>query len=89
MDIRILVVDDDQDSCDLIEKVLKKEGYRVSTLTDGRQTEEELRKHDTHLAIVDHARFDRARQRVCRTTHCMTSRSGEYWPATTVTKEPP
>jgi DNA-binding NtrC family response regulator len=53
MDIRILVVDDDQDSCDLIEKILKKEGYRVTTLTDGRQTEVELRKHDTHLAIVD------------------------------------
>jgi len=53
MDIRILVVDDDQDSCDLIEKILKKEGYRVTTLTDGRQTEAELRKHDTHLAIVD------------------------------------
>ncbi len=53
MDIRILVVDDDQDSCDLIEKILKKEGYRVTTLTDGRQTEGELRKHDTHLAIVD------------------------------------
>ncbi len=53
MDIRILVVDDDQDSCDLIERILKKEGYRVTTLTDGRQTEGELRKHDTHLAIVD------------------------------------
>jgi DNA-binding NtrC family response regulator len=53
MDIRILVVDDDQDSCDLIDKILKKEGYRVTTLTDGRQTEGELRKHDTHLAIVD------------------------------------
>src|SRR5665213_334911 len=53
MDIRILVVDNDQDSCDLIEKILKKEGYRVTTLTDGRQTEGELRKHDTHLAIVD------------------------------------
>jgi DNA-binding NtrC family response regulator len=53
MDIRILVVDDDQDSCELIEKILKKEGYRVSSLTDGRKVEEELRKNDTHLAIVD------------------------------------
>lgn len=53
MDIRTLVVDDDQDSCDLIEKILKKEGYRVTTMTDGRRVEEELRKTDIHLAIVD------------------------------------
>jgi DNA-binding NtrC family response regulator len=53
VDIRILVVDDDQDSCELVEKILKKEGYRVSTLTDGRKVEEELRKNDIHLAIID------------------------------------
>ena len=53
MDIRTLVVDDDQDFCDLIEKILKKDGYRVTTLTDGRKVEEELRKAEVHLAIVD------------------------------------
>ena len=53
MDIRTLVVDDDQDSCDLIEKILKKEGYRVTTMTDGRRVEDELRKSAIHLAIVD------------------------------------
>ncbi|MBS2021699.1 MAG: response regulator [Deltaproteobacteria bacterium] len=53
MDIRTLVVDDDQDSCDLIEKILKKEGYRVVTMTDGRRVEDELRKSAVHLAIVD------------------------------------
>ena len=53
MDIRILVVDDDQDSCDLVEKILKKDGYRVVTLTDGRKVDEELRKNDIHLAIID------------------------------------
>ena len=53
MDIRTLVVDDDQDSCDLIEKILKKEGYRVTTMTDGRKVEDELRKNEVHLAIVD------------------------------------
>ena len=53
MDIRTLVVDDDQDSCDLIEKILKKDGYRVTSLTDGRKVEEELRKQEIHLAIVD------------------------------------
>ena len=53
MDIRILVVDDDQDSVDLVEKILKKDGYRVQTLTDGRKVEEEIRKNDIHLAVVD------------------------------------
>ena len=53
MDIRTLVVDDDQDSCDLIEKILKKDGHRVTTMTDGRKVEEELRKQEIHLAIVD------------------------------------
>jgi len=53
VDIRILVVDDDQDSVDLVEKILKKDGYRVVRLTDGRKVEEELRKNDIHLAVVD------------------------------------
>jgi len=53
VDIRTLVVDDDQDSCDLIEKILKKDGYRVTTMTDGRKVEEELRRADIHLAIID------------------------------------
>jgi DNA-binding NtrC family response regulator len=53
VDIRILVVDDDQDSVELVEKILKKDGYRVQTLTDGRKVEEEIRKDDIHLAIVD------------------------------------
>ena len=53
MDIRILVVDDDQDSVELVEKILKKDGYRVASLTDGRKVDEELRKNDIHLAVVD------------------------------------
>lgn len=53
VDIRILVVDDDQDSVELVEKILKKDGYRVVPLTDGRKVEEELRKNDIHLAVVD------------------------------------
>jgi DNA-binding NtrC family response regulator len=53
VDIRILVVDDDQDSVELVEKILKKDGYRVQTLTDGRKVEEELRKNDIHLAVID------------------------------------
>src|SRR5260370_26873623 len=32
---------------------MKKEGYRVGTLTDPRKVEDELRRNDVHLAIVD------------------------------------
>jgi len=53
VDIRILVVDDDQDSVELVEKILKKDGYRVVSLTDGRKVDEELRKNEIHLAVVD------------------------------------
>ena len=53
MDIRILVVDDDQDSVELVEKILKKDGYRVVSLTDGRKVDEEIRKNEIHLAVVD------------------------------------
>ena len=53
MDIRILVVDDDQDSVELVEKILKKDGYRVVTLTDGRKVDEEMRKNEIHLAVID------------------------------------
>lgn len=53
MDIRVLVVDDDQDSCDLIERMLKTEGYRVTTLTDPRKVEDELRRTDVHVVLAD------------------------------------
>ena len=53
VDIRTLVVDDDKDSSALIERILKKEGYRVGTLTDPRKVEEEIRHNEVHLAIVD------------------------------------
>jgi DNA-binding NtrC family response regulator len=53
VDIRILVVDDDQDSVELVEKILKKDGYRVVTLTDGRKVDEEMRKNEIHLAVID------------------------------------
>jgi DNA-binding NtrC family response regulator len=53
MDIRVLVVDDDQDSCDLIEGMLKKEGYRVTTMTDPRKVEDEMRRSDVHLVLAD------------------------------------
>ena len=51
--IRVLVVDDEQDNCDYLKLVLGREGYEVVTLTDPTQTVETLRGSDFHLVILD------------------------------------
>src|SRR5438067_9148427 len=53
MQIRILVVDDEQDNGDYLKILLTKEGYEVNTLTDPTQTLEELKKSDYHLVVLD------------------------------------
>ena len=53
MQIRILVVDDEQDNCDYLKLVLNREGYEVVTTTDPTQTVELLRGSDFHLVILD------------------------------------
>lgn len=53
MQIRILVVDDEQDNCDYLQLILSKEGYEVVTLTDPTQTVERLRQGEFHLVVLD------------------------------------
>ncbi len=53
MQIRILVVDDEQDNCDYLKLLLSKEGYEVHAITDPTQTLEELKKADYHLVVLD------------------------------------
>ena len=53
MQIRILVVDDEQDNCDYLKLVLMREGYDVVTTTDPTKTVEILRSADFHLVILD------------------------------------
>lgn len=53
MQIRILVVDDEQDNCDYLKLVLTREGYEVITTTDPTQTVDILRGSDFHLVILD------------------------------------
>lgn len=53
MQIRILVVDDEQDNCDYLKLVLTREGYEVITTTDPTQTVHILRGSDFHLVILD------------------------------------
>jgi len=51
--IRILVVDDEQDNCDYLKLVLSKEGYEVTTCTDPTKVVDLLRQSDYHLVILD------------------------------------
>jgi DNA-binding response OmpR family regulator len=53
MQIRILVVDDEQDNCDYLKLVLEKESYQVDCLTDPTQCVEALKKQDYHLIVLD------------------------------------
>lgn len=53
MQIRVLVVDDEQDNCDYLKLVLSKEGYEVDTLTDPTVAVDKLRESEYHLVILD------------------------------------
>jgi DNA-binding NtrC family response regulator len=53
LQIRILVVDDEQDNCDYVKLILSKEGYEVVTTTDPTKTVEILRGSDFHLVVLD------------------------------------
>ena len=58
MQIRILVVDDQQDICDVLRIHLSREGYEVTTCTDPTKVMELLRASDYHLVILDIAMPD-------------------------------
>ena len=51
--IRILVVDDEQDNCDYLKLLLNREGYEVDTLTDPTKTVELLKATDYHMVVLD------------------------------------
>ncbi len=51
--IRILVVDDEQDNCDYLKLLLAREGYEVDTLTDPTRCVDLLKEKDYHLIVLD------------------------------------
>jgi len=51
--ISVLVVDDEKTPRDLIEKILRREGYRVETADDGEEALEKLRSDRYDLLISD------------------------------------
>jgi DNA-binding NtrC family response regulator len=51
--VRILVVDDDKQICDLMQTLLERDGFQVKTLSDPLVVEEEVRTGGYHLIILD------------------------------------
>src|SRR4051812_21857728 len=51
--IRILVCDDDAGICDLLETVLKRDGYEVKTVNDPTTVDTEIRVGKYHLVLLD------------------------------------
>jgi CheY-like chemotaxis protein len=49
---KILVVDDDQESRDLLSEVLQANGYTVSTVADARAAHEELGRDDEYRIVI-------------------------------------
>jgi two-component system alkaline phosphatase synthesis response regulator PhoP len=52
-DIKILIVDDEEDIVEFLEYNLKKEGYEVSTAFDGHQALDIIEKVNPHLILLD------------------------------------
>ena len=53
MQLRVLVVDDEQDLCDYLSLLLTREGFEVTGLTEPRKVVEELKSKEYHLVILD------------------------------------
>jgi two-component system OmpR family response regulator len=51
--IRILVIDDDAGICDLLETVLRRDGFDVKTLMDPTLADAEVRAGKFHLVLLD------------------------------------
>lgn len=49
---KVLVVDDDQESRNLLSEVLQANGYAVGTVADGMAAREELRRDDGYVIVI-------------------------------------
>ncbi len=52
-DIKILVIDDDKDICDVLKKTLVHDGYKVKTITKPKNALRDVKKDTYHLIILD------------------------------------
>jgi len=51
---RILIVDDDQNVCEVLSKILSLRGYEVDTVCDGRTAVELVQHRNYGLALIDY-----------------------------------
>ncbi len=51
---RILIVDDDRSSCEILSKILALRGYRVNVAFDGYTALDLIREQDYGLALIDY-----------------------------------
>ena len=73
----ILVVDDEPNMCDVLRRILEKEGYKVLTATDGETALRLTRKHKPDLMLLDLLMPGIDGREVCQ-------RVREFYPATRV-----
>ena len=66
IDVRILVVEDDTDIADVLQRGLQAEGYRVDTVAGGRDAITRTREQDYRLIIMDIILPDLDGMEVCR-----------------------
>ncbi len=66
IDVRILVVEDDTDIADVLQRGLQAEGYRVDTVAGGRDAITRTREQDYRLIILDLILPDLDGMEVCR-----------------------
>jgi len=53
LEVRVLVIDDDQDVCDYLVMLLERDGFHATALTNPRDAAETLRQGQFHLVILD------------------------------------
>lgn len=49
----IMVVDDEQDACTMLHRILSAKGHQVITFTDGHEALSWLENHKPHLTVLD------------------------------------
>lgn len=63
---KVLVIDDDNNICELLRMYLEKEGYEVRTASDGAEGVEACRKHEPDMVLLDVMMPKKDGWQVCR-----------------------
>lgn len=63
---KVLVIDDDDNICELLRMYLEKEGYEVRTASDGAEGVDSFRKHEPDIVLLDIIMPKKDGWQVCR-----------------------